>query len=553
MLTFLRHIRYFRRYRQIINVMMRYGFSEILDQLKLKRKPGWFRFQRQTHADHIANRPVRLRLAMEELGPTFVKIGQLLSTRVDLLPKEYVEEFSRLQDSVKPFSGEEARRQVEEELKVSLGEKFLQFDENPLAAASISQVHRAVLYSGEEVVVKVKRPDIEPQILQDLQILKYAASFADRNTQWGEIYHFYEMAEEIEQIIINELDFRIEARNAERIKNNFKNHTTVYIPYVYEDSSTREVLTLEQCHGRNLNLFMEDEEVPSTKKKVVAENIIDAYFMMIFVHGFFHGDPHPGNIIVFSDDTLALVDFGTAGFIDESFQEKLQLLLRYLTEQKAEEVTDIVIELGVVPDHVEKRNLVSDVARLQEKYYQMPLEKIEIREVFSEFLWIMGKHKIRMPHEFLLLTKTIATVEGIISRLDPDFKIVEGINRYKHVLQKSFFKRGKRKTKELFSVYESFVWHFPQHLNRFTQKGASGDLKFNLEIMHMERMLKRIGNMINRLAFSIVLASLIVGLSFIIGREEFLFVRQFPLAEIALSVAGVAGLWWLLTILRSER
>lgn len=553
MLEHLKHIRFFKRYRQIGNVLIRYGFSEILEQLNLRRRLIFFRLKREAAADHTANRPVRLRLALEELGPTFVKIGQLLSTRVDLLPPVYIEEFTRLQDNVASFSGNRAMQMVEDEMGASIDEMYQKFDSPPLAAASISQVHRATLISGEEVAVKVKRPYIEPQIIQDLQILKNIAYFVDHNTQWGDIYRFGELAEEIEQIVLNELDFRIEARNAERIKNNFNEHPQVYIPRVYGYLSTRNVLTLEYCDGNKLNHYLDKSGVTLLRKKKVAENIIEAYFKMIFSHGFFHGDPHPGNILVSPHDSITLVDFGTAGFIDDTFQEQLHFLLKFLIDQKAEEVTEVVIEMGFVPDNIDRRRLVNDISYLQEKYYQVPLEQIEAREVFPEFLRVVGKHKIRMPHEFLLLTKTIATVEGIISRLDPDFKLIDGVNKYKHFFQKSFFKRGKRKTRELFSVYEMFIRQFPQHVNRVTQKAASGDLKLNLELIHVEQVLKRLGNMINRLSFSIVLASLIVGLSFIIGREEILFVREFPLAEVALVIAGLAGFWWLWTILRSEK
>lgn len=545
-------LRFIKRYRQIINVLIRYGFNEVLESLKVKRA-GFLRRRKTTYRASSYKRPVRLRLALEELGPTFIKIGQLLSTRIDLLPPEYIEELTRLQDDVSSFSGEQAIQILEEEMGLKVEEVFSDFEKRPMAAASISQVHRATFISGEKVVVKIKRPDIEAQVFQDMQILKNSAYFVDRKTQWGRIYRFGELAEEIEHILLEELNFKGEAGNAQRLRHNFYDESGVVVPRVHMRYTSRNVLVTDYLEGTNLNNLLEDRSVHQDRKKRMADSLIDVYFKQIFIHGFFHGDPHPGNIIVQDGDRLALVDFGTAGIIDEVFKEQLLLLMKYLTEQKAEEVADLVIEMGFVPQNINRRSLVTDLARMQDKYYQMPVENIEISDLFSEFLNIVGRHHIRMPYEFLLLTKTIVTLESIISQLNPDFKIVEGVNKYKHIFQKSYMMRGKRKTKKLFSVYDRFLQQFPQHLNDAARQAASGDLELKLDIIQAEPMLKRIGKMINRLSFSVVLASIIVGLSMIIGREEILFIREFPLAEAALIVAGVAGVWWLWTILRSEK
>ncbi len=545
-------LRFIKRYREVINVLVRYGFSEILEKIKIIRS-GFFRKKKESDKLPSYNRPVRLRLALEELGPTFIKVGQLLSTRIDLLPHDYIEELTRLQDDVGSFSGEQAVSIMENELGRKKEEVFQTFENQPMAAASISQVHYGTLVDGSEVAVKIKRPYIENQVFQDIQILKNTAYFVDRNTQWGKIYRFGELAEEIERILLEELNFKGEISNAQRLRRNFSDNAAVYIPGVFEEYSSRNVLTTEYLHGTNLNTLLEDKNISASRKKIIADNIVDAYFKQIFVHGFFHGDPHPGNIIVMPGDRIALVDFGTAGIIDEIFQEQLQLLLKYLTTQNAEEVAEMVIEMGFVPGDINKRSLVIDLARMLDKYYQLPLEKIEINELFPEFLSIVGKHNIRMPYEFLLLSKTIITVESIISQLDPEFKIIDAVNRYKPFIQKSYLRRGKRKTKRLLSIYERFLRQFPENINSVSQQAASGDLKLNMEITQAEPMLKRIGNMINRLSFSIVLASIIVGLSLTIGREEILFVRKFPVAEVALIIAGLAGIWWLWTILRSEK
>jgi len=315
------HFRFFKRYRQIINVLIRYGFSEVLENIKVWRPLLFFK-KKDNYKSSTYNRPVRLRLALEELGPTFIKIGQLLSTRIDLLPADYIEELTRLQDDVKTFATARAVQIIEKELELSQHEIFSEFEQQPLAAASISQVHRGKLINGTEVAIKVKRPDIEPQVIQDVQILKKTAYFVDRKTHWGSIYRFGELAEEIERILLEELNFKGEAGNAERLRKFFSGSDTVYIPRVYLEYSTRDLLVLEYLNGTNLNNLMEDENVSSERKKRIGDNIIDAYFQQIFVNGFFQGDPHPGNIIVLEGDKIALVDYGTAGVIDETFQEQ---------------------------------------------------------------------------------------------------------------------------------------------------------------------------------------------------------------------------------------
>lgn len=553
LLELLKNLRHLKRYRQIINVLARYGFSEALVQLKVKRIRQFFSFRsKKASYETLASRPTRLRLALEELGPAFVKIGQILSTRFDLLPPAYIEEFSKLQDQVSPFPDELAVQAIEMELGLKVEQLFKKFGREHFASASLSQVYLATLQDGIELAIKIKRPLIEPQILQDLEILKNGARFIEKNTPWGRIYNLIELAEEIEQMLLQELDFRSEARNAERFRRNFENSPLVFIPRVYWEFSTRNILALEYRSGIKLYNILEKSDFPVDRRKI-AENLADAFFNQVFVHGFFHGDPHPGNIIVLPGEQVMFVDFGTAGIINEDLRDQFQSILRAILMRNADEIAEGIIDLGFSPVAINRRQLGNDLKRLQEKYYQVPLGKIEIRELMQDFIKIVSRHKVRLPHGFLLLIKSLATLESIISQLDPQFMLFDVFQKHSSTLKKEFFTRGKRKVKDLAVSYERFLTHFPVYSDKIMRQAAEGEFKVQIELVHTETFLKRIGNMVNRLSFSIVLASLIVGLSLIIWRTDFYLLQHFPLAEAALIVAGAAGFWWLISILRSEK
>ena len=345
----LRQLRYLGRYREILRVLIKYGFAQVLDQLHLYGLWEKIFVRRKRDAEMPQNLETRLRMALEELGPAFIKLGQLLSTRSDLLPPSFIEELSRLQDRVPSFPSAQAQEILVAELNSDLENWLAEFQTEPLAAASIGQVHRAVLLSGDQVVIKIKRPGVDKMVKQDLEILSEMAAFVDRITDWGSIYQFSRIAEELKQIVLRELDYGNEARNAQRFRHNFAGDPQVYLPRVYWEYTTRNVLTLEYRAGITLNRYLENPPaVPAPQE--VAAILADAFFKQFFVDGFFHGDPHPGNMAVLPDGRLFFMDFGSAGFISETMRGKLITIVRALQGVDTATVVDELMVLPLSPE-----------------------------------------------------------------------------------------------------------------------------------------------------------------------------------------------------------
>lgn len=492
-------------------------------------------------------------MALEELGPAFIKIGQLLSTRNDLLPEDYIEELSKLQDEVTPIPGFEVVQLIEQELNLQSENVFDYFDETPIAVASIGQVHRAKLKTGQELAVKVKKPGIEPQIIQDLDILQRMASFLENKTSWGKIYNLKELAAELRKNILDELDYKNEGRNADRFNKNFENNPNVFIPDVYWNYTNRNILSLEFIKGYHLNRLLENHEDNTLDRTKLAEAIVDAYFSQIFEHGFFHGDPHPGNIIIVPPEKIMFIDFGTAGHINEDLRNKFQFILKSIIGEQTENVAEGFIELGFAPENVNRKELTDDLNRIQNRYYHIPLDNIEIGEVLQEFIQISYKHNIHLPREFLLLVKTLGTLEGIVSRLDPEYKLINSLNKFGDTINEDLFNINMKQLTNLYFAYEKMLTRIPANVNKISEHVADGELKVKIEVVNTEAPVKRFGKMINRLSFSIVLASIIIGLSLFVESSELAFLSNYPVTETAIIAGGALGLWWIFNIFRSEK
>ncbi len=541
-----------KRYRQIINILARYGFSEVLVKFNKKGVLKWTPFSRRRFIyDVNAKSSYRLRLALEELGPAFIKIGQLLSTRSDVIPEDFIVELSKLQDDVTPVPAEQVVELIESELGISVDDEFAFFDMEPYAVASIGQVHKAVLATGEEVVVKIKKPGIDALIRQDLAILKDMAYLFENNTPWGKSYHVTDLAGEIENSVIDELDYKNEGRNTERFHRNFSGSEQVIVPRVFWEYTTKNILMMEYCEGRQLNRFMDlpDEDADLHQ---LAETIVESYLKQIFIYGFFHGDPHPGNILIVSSTQIVFIDFGICGTLSENLREKFQDILKALVEQRTEEVADGIIELGFTSEYVNRQELVYDIQRIQDSYVRIPFEDLVISDILREFLDTTRKHGIRMPHEFLLLVKTLIAVEGLVTRLNPGYRIMYALNKFSDIMKKNFLQRRKKQLNDLVFSYERLLTRIPSSVNRITDQAASGELKFKMEMANTGPVIKKMGNMVNRLSFSIVLGSLILGFSMLVGRTDLFLIKDFPVAEAFLVSAGVAGFWWLINVLKSE-
>ncbi len=549
----IRQLRYVKRYRQILQVLVKYGFAQVLAQINLYGIWERIYCRRQNGCSELPHNPeARLRMVLEELGPAYIKVGQLLSTRADLLPTAFTTEMARLQDDVPPFPSQKAKQIVEAEFKVPLDQIFQSFDTEPLAAASIGQVHRAVLHNGDLVVVKIKRPGIDVMVKNDLEILVELASLVERNTNLGPLYQFTSIAREIQKIISRELDYHSEARNAQRFKQNMEGNPHVCVPRVYWEYTTHDVLTLEYRQGINLSRYFM-EPVPESDPTGIAEVLTETFFKQVFINGFFHGDPHPGNIALLPDGRLFLMDFGSAGFISEDLRGRLALIFLSFQNMDPVAMVDEMLSFTFCPPIINRSELIRDIALIQEQYFEIPLKEINLSEALQDLMRVGAKHHLRFPYEFLLLVKALLTLEGTVSRLDPDFKIAEAVQRYGPALQGKQLKYAARRLKGVARSYQRLAEEIPERTVEILRATAAGELKIKVEIDRAESALKTLENAVNRLAFSIVLASLVIGLSQNIRFADSQWLSRVPVGEIVLVGAGLAGLWWLFAIIRSGR
>ncbi|MEW5785504.1 MAG: AarF/UbiB family protein [Bacillota bacterium] len=549
----LKQLRHLRRYRRILRVLIKYGFVQILDQLKLYGLWERLFVRRIRRSGDIPHHlEARLRAALEELGPAFVKVGQLLSTRTDLLPPSYINELSRLQEKVPPFPTAKARQILEAELKAPLPLCFKEFDPEPIAAASIGQVHRAILPGGEEVAVKIKRPGVDQQIKGDLAILTELANLVDRTTNLGAVYRFSNLADELRLVIMRELDYQHEGRNAQRFRQNFTDNPYVYIPKVYWSHTTHNILTLEYREGLSLNRYFQDP-APVQPPGRIAESLTVTFFKQVFSDGFFHGDPHPGNIAILPDGRLFFMDFGAAGFINEELRAKFSLIFRAFQSVDTAAIVDELLNLTESPPLVNRSELIRDVGRIQEQYFNVPLRTINLGEAVQNIMSVAVKHRLRFPHEFLLLARALVTLEGTVARLDPEFSIAGVLEEYGPSLKSRQIRFVTRRVRRTMRSYYRLLEEIPERTVEILRETAAGELKLKVDVLRTESALRTLENMLNRLAFSIVLASLIIGLSQNLRLDNVTWLTRFPVGEAALIGAGMAGLWWLFAIIRSGR
>ncbi|MGQ9512078.1 ABC1 kinase family protein [Thermodesulfitimonas sp.] len=515
--------KHFSRYREIANVLVRHGFSYLVHELGLAE----FLDSRRRKTAPVKERlspPARLRLVLEELGPTFIKLGQILSTRRDLLPPDYIAELEKLQDQVPPFPFAAVREIIRTELGLPLEEIFTTFETTPVAAASISQVHRATLRDGTPVVVKVQRPGIEKILTTDLEILHDVAGFLDRYGPWRKLYSLEKMVAEFEKILREEVDFTVEGRHAETFRRHFSGDPTVYIPAVYWDWTSRKVLVMEEVAG--IKLTNPDElGRQGIDRRLVARRLADALLKQIFLHGFFRGDPHPGNIAALSDNRVLFMDFGIIGVIDEELQEKIGDLVLGLVRRSTPHVMRAVESLGTVPPHADRSALRRDIDGLRQKYYEIPLSQISLAASMRDILSVAFKHQIRVPTQLTLLIKALVTAEGVIARLDPELSIVELARPLARrlVARRLRLPALRRMVLAYIEDYHRLLARLPDRVDRILELAAGGELKIKAVNPETDRIMRRLNTMVNRLVFAILLASLIVGSAFLLSSGHHTF------------------------------
>lgn len=545
--------KHLQRCREITGVLLKHGFGHILrnlgllDFLSIKAK---LVLKKEPVAEMLSPAQ-RVRLALEELGPTFIKIGQILSTRPDLLPPDYIKELEKLQDRVPAFALNEVKRQIESELALPTEELFAEFDPEPLAAASIGQVHRAVLAGGKKVAVKIRRPDIEKTIETDIEILYDVARFLEKRSKWAEMYSFAEMVSEFDRTLHEELDYNAEGRNADTFRKNFAGDDDVIIPAVYWEYTSRKVLTMEYVEGVKLSNLSEIERT-GLNREALARKVAQAIFKQILIDGFFLGDPHPGNLAALPGEKIVFMDFGMAGHLPEETKNKVGNLMMALISKNADAVMKAVLDLGVAPKSVDRKILRRDIDLLQRKYYEIPLSQIKLGEALNDIMGVAFRHRVRIPPEFALLVKSLLTLEGIVGELDPGLSIVTVAEPFGRQMLRERFSPRKLTGNAARHLLEmgSLVSILPKKTYDLLDLAAEGELKLKHQFPQVEEVVDRVNIMVNRLALGIVIAGLVVG-SALISQGGYLLFGQVPVAEIGFLIAGVMGFWFLVSILRS--
>jgi len=543
-----------RRYREIAAVFVKYGFGEIVDRVSSNAavKLGLKVFRA---AQPQASYAVRIRMALEELGPTFVKLGQVLSMRPFLIPIDLVVELTKLQDQVPPMTWEIAKKAIEENLGAKIPEKYSDFETTPIASASLSQVHNARLLDGTPVVVKLQRVGIKKIIESDMAILRDIASLLEKHVPESKQYEPVSMINELAKSTKKEINFFLEARNIEIFARNFKDDKKVFVPKVFWELTNRYMITMERVDGvkiSELNLMREMGINPED----ICRYGGDMVFRMVFEHGFFHADPHPGNLFVTRDGKIAPLDFGMMGFLSESQLSEIADMLSAVVSNDAGFLVYSFSKSGIIPETANQLMMESEINEMISRYHKTPLSKIDMSTISDEFFEIVHKHGLKVRSEFMLFGKALVTYEEVARQLDPDYDFIKSAAPYvKRLMLKKFEMKGFTRDLQIaFHELRGFLLNFPKDARMFAGKLNKGQIKIGLEIQGLEKLISELDRASNRLAYAIVIAAIIVGSSLIMTVDIGFRIYGIPiLGLMGYLFAGILGAILAISILRSGK
>jgi ubiquinone biosynthesis protein len=541
------------RTRQIARVLAGHGLGALLHQTGFERfaPRGWRGRGGSSHSQ-----PERLRVALGELGATFTKLGQMLSTRGDMLPAEYLAELSRLQDRAPKVPFEQIQATVERELGASIHRVYGSFDPQPLASASIGQVHAATLPDGTRVVVKVQRPGVADQIERDLQILARLVDWIERGTEYGADYDVWSLHSEFAHTIHGELDYVREGRNVDRMRRAFAGDPGIRIPIVYWPHTRPRVLTMERMEGIKIT-DLAALDAAGISRREIAETAVRTFLRQILDFGFFHADPHPGNFFVEPDGTIALVDFGMVGRVSESTRDHLLRCGLAAMELDAEEVAEQLYALGVAGRRADRRSFEKDVDHLISHYGGFSVAELNASAIVSELSGIAFRHRLQLPSELALLLRVISMSEGMGLMLDPGFHYLEYASP---ILRRSWQEQTSLRSR-LGQVGRSAAeaaelsLGFPRRMQRMLSRLERGEFELNVRHERLEDVTREFQRMTNRLSMSFVLAASVVAMSVAMGAQSGSGTRDFLRWLFLLGFVFTLGfgLWLLLSMWRAGR
>ena len=539
-----------RRYKDIARLLLKYGRKDLVTRAGLDEALEGELVPESDQKDD----PEQLAADLEQLGPAFVKLGQLLSTRADLLPSRYLEALSRLQDNLEPFSFAEVERIVQEDLGARISKAFASFESEPVAAASLGQVHRARLRDGREVAVKVQRPNIRERMAEDLATIEDIADFLDRHTSAGPQFDFTQMVHEFRRAVVKELDYRTEASNLQRVAENLQGFRRIVVPKPIDDYTSSRVLTMELVKGRKVTTL-----TPLVRQEIdgrgLALELFHGYLHQIIINGFFHADPHPGNVFLTDDGRIALLDLGMVSRLTPNRQEQLLKLLLAVSEGDGDKASALAIQMGEARGDVDESRLRRDVQDLLSAYLDAPLAQVQVGRAMMELTRIAGSNNLRMPSELTLLGKTLLNLDQVGRALDPDFDVNLALRNGAPSLMQQRMSESMRATSLYTAALETkeFMEQLPGRVNRLLDAATQNQLRLNVDLIDEGAIMGGLQKVANRITLGLLLASLIIGAAMMMRVETSFRIAGYPAFAMFFFLIAAAGAIWLgITIIRSD-
>ncbi len=531
-----RYYRNLRRWQEIIVVLRRYGLADWLSHLRVDFIRDWLKDDQGVPLASYS-REARVRMALTDLGPTFIKLGQVLSLRPDLVGSEQAAELQQLQSQVPADSFAQVKAIVESELKLSIGQAFSQFSENCIASASIGQVHAARLTDGTSVVVKVQHANIEAKVNEDLEVLRGLAVLAERIPELA-VWQPRGIVEQLSRSLKRELSFSRELSNLLMFQSTLKDYKGVIVPHAYPKLSTARVLTMERVEGESINSLGSPAALIGVDRYATARRVSDLYVQSIFIKGHYHADPHPGNILVQEDGTIALLDFGMVGRIDDSLRGTIEEMLWAVLQQDSALLTSLVKRAGKIPASIDDAQLSNDVADLIATYGSQPLDSLNLSGALNDATDILHRHRITLPSQMGILIKTLVTLEGTLRLTSSSFSILQAIQPMMGKLRQNRFspRRQARRLRRMYVELEGLVERLPSQISSLMELVQEG--KLDVQLSH-----RGLSPSINRLVLGLLTSSLLLGSSILMASKvpPLLFMDGGPLGLKDLSLLGVVG------------
>ncbi|AOW20680.1 ABC1 kinase family protein [Urechidicola croceus] len=546
-----------KRYNKLFSIMTRYGFEDIISSYEFKKliPKSYLKNHQVLKQNLMYSKFERIRMVLEELGPTYVKLGQIFSNREDILPKELIIELEKLQDQVPFLENFDVKRVIKEELNINIEDYFLSISDKPLAAASLAQVHKAQLINQEHVVLKIQRPNIKETIESDIIVMKQIARSLDKHSVKMKSFQPMRIVESFERSIREELNFVEEINNIERFTNNFINNKNIYIPKVYKELSNKNIICIEYIDGIKISNIEALNSLGIDKKKLATIGV-GLYLEQVLEHGFFHADPHPGNLYFLPHlGKICFIDFGMMGQITSVNRDLLEDLLLYFMQKDVKKIIAIVEKIAIKTEISDRKKLEYEIGELIESTSNVSIENIKLNTILNQFKNILFNNNVILPHYLYMLIRAIIIIEGVGLKLDPKFNVTINLKPYlnkimaKRLSPKRILKKGFEKFQEANNLLEGL----PKNMNTIIDKIKNDELILKHEIKDIDAFQKTINKTGNRLVLAIIIAALSIGSSILVIADMPPKIYEIPaLGFIGFSISGILGLFIIYSIIRNK-